>query len=168
LGVSERIQFVQADASTYPMEREPFDIVSCIGATWVGNGLAGTLKLLRPALREPQSLLLVGEPYWVDDPPDAAIETISGENRTLFTDLDGTLTRFEESGFELIEMVLADQQGWDRYVAPQWKTVQEWLLQHSDDPDAAVIQRWIQDVRRNHLRYQRRYLGWGVFVLRQS
>jgi SAM-dependent methyltransferase len=168
LGVAARIQLLEADARTYPMQQEPFDIVSCLGATWIGNGLVGTLDLLRPALRGSQSLLLIGEPYWVDDPPAAARQAIFGEDRTLFTTLDGTLTRFEENGFELIEMVLADHQGWDRYVAPQWKAVQEWLLQNPNDPEAAGIQEWIQESRRSHLCYQRRYLGWGVFVLRAA
>ncbi|MEU6728891.1 class I SAM-dependent methyltransferase [Nonomuraea wenchangensis] len=35
LGVSERVEFVEADAGTYETAPESFDIVSCIGATWI-------------------------------------------------------------------------------------------------------------------------------------
>src|SRR5581483_2396779 len=35
LGVADRVEFVRADASTYAAERQAFDVVSCIGATWI-------------------------------------------------------------------------------------------------------------------------------------
>ena len=64
---------------------------------------------------------------------------------------------------DLVEMVLADGDSWDRYVASQLWTVTEWLATHPDDPD---MRRFLADTRRSHLEYGRRYLGWGVFALR--
>src|SRR5437899_2465746 len=46
LGVSERVSFERGDAGAYRAEKGAFDVVSCIGATWVGGGLAGTVELL--------------------------------------------------------------------------------------------------------------------------
>ena len=168
LNVADKIEFVQANASTYEYERGVYDIVSCIGATWIGGGLAGTIELMRPALKERDSLMLVGEPYWVDDPPQAAYDAMGDGERTLFATLPGTLERFEASGFELIEMVLANGDGWDRYAAPQWRSVSDWLRAHPDDAQADTIRNMHEQSRRDHLAYARRYLGWGVFVLRQA
>ena len=61
LGVGHLVQFIHSDASTYEFEPDSFDVVSCIGATWIGGGLVGTLELMRRPLRG-RGWLLVGEP----------------------------------------------------------------------------------------------------------
>jgi hypothetical protein len=83
-----------------------------------------------------------------------------------FVSLEGTLDRFESVGMQLVEMVLADHLGWDRYEAPQWLAVDDFLRANPDDPDAPALREWIRNNRRVYLKYGRRYLGWGVFVLR--
>jgi SAM-dependent methyltransferase len=166
LGVAGKITFIEGDAGQYVAEAKGFDIVSCIGATWIGNGLVGTLKLMLPALKD-GGLLLVGEPYWIDTPPEEAYAS-AGVGKDDFTSLIGTLDRFESVGLELVEMVLANRDSWDRYVASQWWTVDEWLRAHPDDPDAVELRGWIARWRRDYLEYGRRYLSWGVFVLRHK
>ena len=167
LGVADRLMFVEGDAGSYPIAPGAFDVVSCIGATWIGNGLAGTLKLMQPGLRDRTSLLLVGEPYWIDEPPEQAYDWVTGGDRELFTTSAGTLDRFESAGLELVEMVLADHHGWDRYVAMQWMAISDWLRANPGDPEAEEIKKQYQHARREYLTYGRRYFGWGVFVLRQ-
>jgi len=166
LGVADQLTFIEGEAGAYAAGagKGAFEVVSCIGATWIGNGLVGTLKLMLPALK-PNGLLLVGEPYWIETPPDEAYAS-SGIGKDDFTTLDGTLERFESLNLELVEMVLANQDDWDRYAVPQWWTVDEWARAHADDPEAAAIREWIAAARRDYLTYGRRYLGWGVFVLR--
>ncbi|MFB9533312.1 SAM-dependent methyltransferase [Nonomuraea roseola] len=159
LGVSDRLTFVHGDAGGYTTE-ERFDLVSCIGATWIGGGLTGTLDLMRPMLR-PDGLALVGEPYWISDPPASAMKELEG-----FTSLAGTDDRFEAAGFELVEMVLANPDSWDRYMASQWLTLSDWLLANPDDADAPALRDFLRQSRRSHLEYGRQHLGWGVFVLR--
>lgn len=163
LGVTGRVRFEHGDAGRFQARAGAYDVVSCIGATWIGGGLAGTLALMRPALRA-GGLMLVGEPYWKDPPPAAALAALHcGPDD--FGSLAGTLDRFEAAGMSLVEMVLADDDTWDRYVASQWWTVRRWLEVHGDDPDAPAMRAFIDDARRAHLEHGRRYLGWGVFVL---
>lgn len=165
LGVADQIAFVQGDAGQYtPPAGQMFDFVSCIGATWIGNGLAGTLALMRPALKS-GGLLLVGEPYWIEPPPAAAYAAL-GMGVDDFTTLAGMLDRFEAAGLELVEMVLANPDSWDRYEASKWMALDEWLRDHPEDPDAPDLREWFHTDRRAYLTYGRRYLGWGVFVLR--
>jgi SAM-dependent methyltransferase len=166
LGVADRVRFEQAEASTVEVEPGSFDAVACIGATWIGGGLAGTAGLMRPALA-PGGLLLIGEPFWREEPPGeahAALDLGAEE----FTSLPGTLERFEAAGLELLEMVLGDGDSWDRYVAAQWWTVARWLDDHPDHRDAPEMRGYLDRSRRSHLAYGRRYLGWGVFVLRPA
>lgn len=163
LNVANKLTFVQSDAGKYPQATHDYDIVSCIGATWIGNGLVGTLKLLKLSLR-PAGLILVGEPYWIEPPPEAAYAA-EGVNKNDYVSLDGTLDRLESAGMNLIEMVLANQDGWDRYEAPRWMAVNDYLNVNPDDSDASALREWIASNRRAYLQYGRHYLGWGVFVI---
>jgi hypothetical protein len=58
-------------------------------------------------------------------------------------------------------LVLADQDSWDRYVAPQWLNVRRWLDLNPDDSLAGELRAELAVGAANHVRY----LGWGVFVL---
>ncbi|MEU4835911.1 methyltransferase domain-containing protein [Streptosporangium sp. NPDC023615] len=167
LGVEDKVRFERAEAARYAagVKGADYDLVSCIGATWIGGGLTGTLGLMLPALAE-DGTLLVGEPYWIDEPPPEAYEAL-GMGPGEFTSLGGTLERFESCGVELAEMVLADGDGWDRYMASQWWSLADHLAAEPADPEADEIQEFLDRARSSHLRYGRRYLGWGVFVLRR-
>ncbi len=164
LGVADKITLVKADAGAYPGETHNFDVVSCLGATWIGNGLLGTLEIMKKALK-PNGLLLVGEPFWNEPPPEAALEAMEIAEDD-YVSLEGTLERIESAGYRLVEMVSADQFGWERYEAPQWQAVDDFLLANPDDPERKELAGWVSHNRRTYLQYGRRYLGWGVFVLR--
>ena len=161
LGVTDRVRFVHADASTYRDDSVPYDLVSCIGATWIGGGLSGTIDLMRLLVRA-GGLMLIGEPYWIVEPTSDAEDALGHG----FTTLAGTLDRFVERNVELVEMVLADGDSWDRYVAAQWWTVSEWLQDHPEDPEYAAMREFLDLGRRSYMEYSRQQLGWGIFVLR--
>jgi SAM-dependent methyltransferase len=163
LGVADRVAVEQADASSYRPEPAAFDIAACVGATWIGGGVAGTIELLRAAVAH-TGLLLIGEPYWREPPPAEARAGYGAPD--LIADLPGLLDRFERAGADLVEMVLADEHGWDRYAAAQWWALRRWLDEHPGDPRAGQVREFRDEARRAHLAYQRRCLGWGVFVLR--
>jgi len=164
LGVADRVEIVTSDAAAYEIAPGAFDIVSCIGATWIGGGLAGTVELMRPALK-PGGLLLIGEPFW-NEPP--TLECLAAHNFAWddFASLEGTFDRLDFAGLELVEMVLATPETWDRYEASQWMAVTDWLAANPDDADRDAMVRFRHDNRRTYLRWGRRYLGWGVFVTR--
>jgi hypothetical protein len=163
LGVADKVRFVVGDAAQHEDESGRYDVVSCIGATWLGGGLGGTVDLMR-GWAKPGAWLLVGEPYWIEDPPDALRESM--EATQTFADLGGTLARFEEADLDLVEMVLSTTESWDRYEASQWLNVADWLAANPDDPDAGDVRATRDYWRRTYLTDSRRCLGWGVFVLR--
>lgn len=165
LQVWSQVNFVEGDAAEYPQPFHEFNIVSCIGATWIGDGLVGTIELMKPALRDERSLLLVGEVYYIETPPPEAL-VLWGFELDDYTSLDGMLERFDAAGVELVEMVLADENSWDRYEASQWWTANNWLRENPDNPDAQALREWNANNRRVYLQYGRRCLGWGVFALR--
>lgn len=166
LATPDRVVFEHGDARERREDPGSFDVVSCIGASWIGGGVAGTIELMRPAV-DPAGLLLIGEPYWVDPPPHEAYDAIGCEPEE-FLSLAGLLERFEAARTDLVEMVLADGASWDRYAAAQWWNLHQWLDRHADDALAPDVRDFLFTSRRAYLAYQRRYLGWGVFVLRTA
>ncbi len=163
LGVDDKVRFVAGDAGSYDDQPSSYDVVSCIGATWIGGGLEGSLRLMRRWV-EPHGCLLVGEPYWIESPPPDV--RAAHEATQTFADLGGTLDRFAAAGTDLVEMVLADAGTWDRYAASQWLNVADWLRANPDDPEAAEVRQIRDQSRASYLQHDRRCLGWGVFVLR--
>jgi len=164
LDVADRVSFIPGDAAAYVPEPGGFDIASCRGATWIGNGLAGTMALLEPAIRD-GGLLVVGEPYFIEEPPAEALAAW-GFGPDDYTSLAATAERLAACDLELLEMVLADQDSWDRYEAQHWGTIADWLDANPDDPDHATMRSILDRDRDTYLRWTRRYLGWGVFVTR--
>jgi SAM-dependent methyltransferase len=163
LGVERAVTFIEGDAGDPPELGGGFDIVSCIGATWIGGGLSGTLELMRQRV-VPGGWLLVGEVYWAEPPPPHVKQKYAtGQG---FADLAGTLDRFEAADLELVEMVLASPEDWDRYAASQWLNVSDWLAANPDDAEAPEILEERNSSRRGYLADERSCLGWGVFVLR--
>ncbi len=136
-----------------------YDLVTCIGATWIGDGLAGTLDLMRKSLI-PGGRVAVGEPFLEGEPTALGRESHPG-----MSDLGGILDRIEAAGFELIEMVIASREDWDRYAARHWATAAAWLSANPAHADAGEVQEWTDRFRRTYVADERAWLGWGVFVL---
>jgi len=164
LGVADRVVFVHGDASGHVAD-EPVDLAACVGATWIGGGVAGTIDLLRRSLR-PGGMLLIGEPYWRREPEDQrTAEACHATRKDDFLLLPELIERFGELGYDVVEMMLADQDSWDRYQAAQWLNIRRWLDRNPDDELAAELRAELTEEPARYTRYQREYLGWGVFAL---
>lgn len=165
LGVQDRVRIVHADASTYVSE-ELVDLTCCCGATWIGGGVEGTVALLERSLA-PGGLMLIGEPFWRGDPPtQEAVVGSHARSREEFTSLPELVGRFIRLGYDLVEMVLADEDSFDRYAAAQWMNLRAFLDANPDDELAGQIRDELDTRPLEYVTYQRRYLGWGVFALR--
>ncbi|MGD1217087.1 cyclopropane-fatty-acyl-phospholipid synthase family protein [Streptomyces krungchingensis] len=164
LGVAGRVDFVHGDASGHVADA-PVDLAACIGATWIGDGLVGTIELLRRSLRS-GGMLLIGEPYWRQEPPDqTTVDACHAGTKDDFRLLPELIEQFGELGYDVVEMVLADQDSWDRYRAAQWLNIRRWLDQNPGDELAAEMRNELSREPARYARYEREYLGWGVFAL---
>ncbi|WP_374327756.1 cyclopropane-fatty-acyl-phospholipid synthase family protein [Azonexus sp.] len=166
LGVADRVRFIHGDAAGFVAEA-PVDVAACVGATWIGGGVAGTLELLGRSLR-PGGLFLIGEPYWRQLPPTEAVaQGCLAHAVADFLTLPQLLASFGELGYDVVEMVLADQDGWDRYEAAKWLTMHRWLTANPDDEMAGEVRAQLTSEPVRYATYTREYLGWGVFALMQ-
>ena len=164
LGVADRVQFIHGDAAGYVSEKK-FDVAACVGATWIGGGVAGTIELLTRSLRT-GGIILVGEPFWRQLPPTEEFAKGCLANSIAdFVMLPELLASFGRLGYDVVEMVLADQDGWDRYEAAKWLTMRRWLEANADDPFAKEVRAQLTAEPERYATYTREYLGWGVFAL---
>ncbi|MEV5986355.1 class I SAM-dependent methyltransferase [Streptomyces sp. NPDC052051] len=164
LGVTDQVTFVHGDACGY-VSNEPVDLAACVGATWIGSGVAGTIELLGRSLR-PGGLMLIGEPYWRQEVPDQeTARACLADSKDDFLALPELIEQFGDLGYDVVEMVLADQDSWDRYQAAQWLNLRRWLDGNPDDELAAEVRAELTTDPARYTRYQREYLGWGVFAL---
>lgn len=164
LGVADRVTFIHDDAAGY-VAPERVGVAACVGATWIGGGVAGTIELLAKSLLS-GGIILIGEPYWLRLPPTEDIakgcEATSISDFLLLPELVGS---FRDLGYDTVEMVLADQDGWDRYEAAKWLTMRRWLEANPDDEYAKEIRAYLTSEPKRYTAYTREYLGWGVFAL---
>jgi hypothetical protein len=66
LGVTSQVDLIVEDAAKFQAEPDSYDVVSCIGANWIGGGTRGTLELIKGKGQKPgpDSLILMGEIFW--------------------------------------------------------------------------------------------------------
>ena len=90
--------------------------------------------------------IAVGEPFWRQ----------AGRDEDGFVDLPQTVARFESAGVDLIGMVAASDDDWDRYKSLQWR---------------AAVETGGDEVMETHLRSREHYLtlrrpdlGWAIFA----
>ena len=163
LDVADRVTFVHRDATGY-IAGQPVGIAACVGATWIGDGVPGTVELLRQSLA-PGGIMLIGEPYWRRDPADQATEGGYGLGQEGWLPLPELIESFGLLGCDVVEMVLADQDSWDRYAAAQWLSIRRWLDANPHDELADEMRAELTSDPARHVRYRREYVGWGVFAL---
>ncbi len=166
LGVADQVEFIHGDAVGYVSD-EKVGVAACVGASWIGGGVAGTIELLARSLLT-GGIILIGEPYWRQLPPTEDVaKGCQASSIADFLMLPELLASFADLDYDVVEMVLADQNGWDRYEAAKWLTMRRWLEAHPDDDFAKEVRAQLTSEPQRYAAYTREYLGWGVFALMQ-
>ncbi|MFW5972492.1 MAG: SAM-dependent methyltransferase [Bacteroidota bacterium] len=164
LDVAHQVKFIHGDAAGF-ISDERADVVACVGATWIGGGVAGTIELLTRSLRT-GGIVLIGEPYWQQLPPTEDIaRECEAASISDFLVLPELIASFGNLGYNVVEMVLANTDDWDRYEAAKWLTMRRWLEANPDDELAEEVRSKLTSEPERHVAYTREYLGWGVFAL---
>jgi cyclopropane fatty-acyl-phospholipid synthase-like methyltransferase len=158
-GLSALLAFELGDGAAAAYEPEEFDAALCLGASFVFGSLADTVDALAPAVRS-GGHVVVGEPYWRRLPPPNEHE----HRNEPWTTLDGTVTIFETSGLPVVSVIASSEDDWDRYETLHWQSIERWLVENPDDPDAPDIRSRHEGYKRSYLQRGRDALGWAIFV----
>jgi SAM-dependent methyltransferase len=158
-GLDARVTLELGDAAAATFERESYDAALCLGASFVFGSLADTVEALAPVVCT-GGYVVVGEPYWRRLPLPDDYE----DRRDPWTTLDGTVAVFETSGLQVVSVIAASEDDWDRYETLHWQAVEHWLAANADDLDAPEIRSRHEREKRTYLRHGREHLGWAIFV----
>jgi SAM-dependent methyltransferase len=159
-GLDDRIEIVEADASTYQLGR--YDAALCLGATFVYGGLVSTLERMRPSA----PLIAVGEPYWREWPLPAAADGPRRTDEGEWLPLAQTVERVESTGVRVVSLIASAQDDWDRYESLHWQTLDDWLTANPDHPQAEEFRERGAARRARYLAWERAAMGWAIFVSR--
>ena len=107
LGVTDQVSFIHGDAAGY-VAADKVAVAACIGATWIGGGVAGTIALLARSLR-PGGVILIGEPTGAIAADGGCCPRVPGWRNFRLSHAAGTARLLPSSGLDVVEMVLADQ-----------------------------------------------------------
>ena len=159
-GLEDRIEILEADASTYELGR--YDAALCLGATFVFGGLVPTVERLRPAA----PLLAVGEPYWREWPLPPAADGPSRTAEEEWLPLAQTVERVESTGVRVVSLISSSEDDWDRYESLHWQTLDTWLAANPGHPQAEEFRQRGAAQRARYLAWERAAMGWAIFVCR--
>ena len=158
------IKYHLMDAAEYEAEEE-FDVTCCMGASWIYNGIKGTLKALQ-SVTKPGGLIIAGEPYWLKE-PSAEYLKVAGFGQDEFHSHMENVMMGDDLGLACCYTLASDVEDWDVYETLHWWAVSEYADQHHGDPDLPEILERNQKDRETYLKWGRDTLGWCLYVYRK-
>ncbi len=162
-----RLRFVEMDGADYePEAKERFDVAACIGASWIYGGHEKTLKALNK-MAAPVSWVIVGEPYWREEPKTEFLEAI-GEKRSSYGTHYENAKAGQALGLKLVYTLVSNQDDWDRYEGLQWYAADKWASENPDDPDVEDVLKRVRDNKENYLKWGRETFGWAIYVFKKE
>ncbi len=162
-----KLHLLEMDGAEYvPETLESFDLAACIGASWIYGGHRETLNALQK-MAAPQSWIVVGEPYWRQEPEREYLEAIGMKRNDLGTHYQNAEAG-REYGLEVAYTLVSSQDDWDRYEGLQWYAAEIWASDHRDDPDVETVLKRVREGKRAYLKWGRETLGWAIYVFRKG
>jgi SAM-dependent methyltransferase len=148
-----------------PDEPPGFSVASCLGASWIFGGHAGTLERLATMV-EPGGWVIAGEPYWLQEPSERYLES-TGETRESFGTHASNVEVGEQRGLDLVHTLVSSKDDWDRYEGLQWYATANYARTHPEDPDLPELVGQVAKNKAVYLRWGRETVGWAIYVFRR-
>jgi SAM-dependent methyltransferase len=157
-----RLELLEMDGAEYKSPPAGFDLTMCVGASWIFDGMEGTLRYLAAATRS-GGKVLVGEPFWIAEPPAEYLES-SGLKGEQFGSHESNVEAGVAAGLMPWLALVSNGDEWDRYETLQWRAAACYALAHPEDPDVAELLDRVEHSRREYLRWARAILGWSLYL----
>ena len=162
-----QLSFVEMNGADYKPEKlESYDLVACIGASWIYGGHRETLKALTE-MAASRSWIIVGEPYWKKEPSVDFLDAI-GEKRSNYGTHYENMMVGKELGLNLVYTLVSNQDDWDRYEGLQWYAAEEWASENPGDLDVEEVLKRVRNNKENYLKWGRETFGWSIYVFKKE
>lgn len=159
-GLAERIQIHCQSAADYTFPPHSYDVATCLGASFVWGGYGPAVRHLRTAIH-PGGHVVMGEPYWrtTHIPPDYA-----RAEATVHTEYE-LLQLSRQAGLDLVTVVRASHDDWDRYESGNWAGLLRWLGANPAHPERDQVLDHLRGSQDEYTRLAREYFGWAMLIL---
>jgi len=165
-GLNGRIELLHMDGAEYELDRGVMlDMASCVGASWIFQGHKGTLEAISK-MAQPGGLVLVGEPFWREEPDPDYLKQTGQAAEHYGTHLSNVQTGVD-MGLSLLYTVVSNMDDWDRYEGLQWQAAERYSAAHPDDPDVESLLQTLHKNRDAYLRWGRDCLGWAMYLFQK-
>ena len=163
---SADVTLTQADGATVSIEDGSVALAACLGATWIFGGYRSTLSELARMIK-PDGWVVVGEPFWIREPPQAYLDAAELQRDTFGTHAENGNAQ-DPMGLQLVHTLVSSPDDWDRYEALQWYAADAYARAHPEDPDVPELRQRVSTYRDAFLRWGRDTLGWAIYVFRPA
>lgn len=152
-GVADRVHTVLGPAEDFDLEPDSYDVVTCLGASFALDGYRPALDWIARAVRS-GGRIAIGDVHAVE------AEDVSDELPSL-----GELSHVAEGvGFDLVGLVSASLDDWDRYESRHWANIAAWAAQNPDHPKRDDMLIASRRYRNDYLTSERGRIGWSILV----
>jgi cyclopropane fatty-acyl-phospholipid synthase-like methyltransferase len=159
------LTFIELDGAKYqPASGELFDVVMCLGASWIFEDHIGTLRALKK-IAKPGGLVIVGEPFWLKEPDTEYLE-LTKMTRNSFRLHENNVYQGEEMGLTCLYTLVSNKDDWDHYETLQWWAVDNYIQSHMDDPDNQELLEKTKTAKDIYLKWGRDTINWGIYIFR--
>jgi len=163
----ESIDYIAADAgvAVKGFGLGSFDLGVCIGSTHALGGLEETLGILKNLVKK-NGYIVVGEGYWKQSPSSEYLEALGGADESECKSHADTVRVGEELGLIPLWSYVAGDEEWDDYEWLYSSSIENYCLEHPEDPDVEAMLERIRSWRRTYLQWGRDTLGFGLYLYR--
>ncbi|MEJ2857290.1 MULTISPECIES: SAM-dependent methyltransferase [unclassified Saccharothrix] len=158
-GLSDRVRLDLGDVTTW--DGPTADVAISIGSSHAWGGTGQTLAALHERIR-PGGLLLLGDGFWEQAPPEHIAEMFAEDG---IGSLDELVDAAMDAGFRLFNLTTASLDEWDSFESRWCLARERWLAEHPDHVEAAGVRKVVDEHRDTWLKGYRGRLGFAYLTL---
>ncbi len=161
-GLSDRVTFVEGAAAEH---LRPADILINLGAQHALGGVAEALSTLHKTVN-PGGRVLFGVEFWEHPPTSEQLANMwPGISADDCGDLAGLVDQAVAAGFRPLRIETVTRGEWEEFESGLAADTEEWLLTHTEHPEASGVRAKLDAQRNIWLRGHRDVMGFAYLTL---
>ena len=161
--LSKQIKISCCNPLDYQPDGNTYDIVICLGASFVWGGYLNALQRMKKSLKA-KGKIVIGERYYTKEDVPGELVKFEGDLNNEFELMGFT----RDKGFDVEFALHASRDDWDRYVSSVWYGLIQWIDSNQDHPERQYVIDYLHKRQDMYFRYQREYEGWVMYILNQK
>lgn len=157
-----RLHLDNVDIRNFVADPETFHMTVYLAASGIEGGVPAACRKLK-GWTQPGGYVLIGEGYWKRKAPAEYLALLNG-HETEYLDHRGNVQAGIDAGLVPMHAVVASADEWDEYEWKYARSIERYVREQSEDPDASAMSDRIRRWRDGYLRWGRETLGFGAYL----